>query len=122
MLSRTRQTKKYAEVNANTLDNLLELNGINQVNWIKIDVEGAEFEVLKGATKTLSHENISLLIEIHNVDDSRHYDNVIDFLKHNNYEVAFEESYHDRREGHVIFHKRNNNDNSRNSIGARALI
>ena len=41
--------KKFVEVNANTLDNLLQQNGISHedVNWIKIDVEGAEFEVLK---------------------------------------------------------------------------
>ena len=41
---------KFVEVNANTLDYLLQLNQIREeeVNWIKIDVEGAEFEVLKG--------------------------------------------------------------------------
>ena len=44
--------KKFVEVNANTLDNLLQQNGISHedVNWIKIDVEGAEFEGTKGAT------------------------------------------------------------------------
>src|ERR671921_174036 len=42
---------KFVEVNANTLDYLLQSKGIREeeVNWIKIDVEGAEFEVLKGA-------------------------------------------------------------------------
>ena len=41
---------KFVEVNADTLDSLLLQNKINyeDVNWIKIDVEGAEFEVLKG--------------------------------------------------------------------------
>ena len=49
-----KNTNKFVEVNANTLDNLLsqQQNGINHadINWIKIDVEGAEFEVLKGVT------------------------------------------------------------------------
>src|SRR5436309_15825566 len=45
---------KFIQVNANTLDNLLQQNGIDEVNWIKIDVEGAEYEVLKGATNILS--------------------------------------------------------------------
>jgi FkbM family methyltransferase len=53
--------EKFVEVNANTLDYLLQLNEIRQeeVNWIKIDVEGAEFEVLKGATNVLSIYTIS---------------------------------------------------------------
>src|SRR5215211_4165038 len=56
-------TVKFMEVNANTLDNLLHENGISleEVNWIKIDVEGAELEVVKGATNILSKSmNISL--------------------------------------------------------------
>src|ERR687890_2565039 len=48
---RATNEEKFVEVNANTLDYLLKSKGIKQeeVNWIKIDVEGAEFEVLKGA-------------------------------------------------------------------------
>jgi FkbM family methyltransferase len=110
--SRAKQTEKYVEINADTLDSILELNRISQVNWIKIDVEGAELEVLKGRTKTLSSRNIDLLIEIHNVGDSNHYDNIVDFLKHYNYEIAFEYRYHDSAESHVIFHKKINDSNS----------
>jgi hypothetical protein len=70
---------------------------------------------LKGSTKTLSSENVSLLIEIHNIDDPSHYDNIVDFLKYHNYEITFEQRYEGSGEGHVIFRKKNNlNDNSRN--------
>jgi FkbM family methyltransferase len=48
---------KFVEVNANTLDNLLQQIIIKQVNWIKIDVEGAEFEVLKEAHNLLLNSN-----------------------------------------------------------------
>jgi FkbM family methyltransferase len=112
LLSRAKQTEKYAEINADTLDSILELNRIDQANWIKIDVEGAEFEVLKGATKTLSSGDIALLVEIHNVGDSNHYDNIVDFLKHYNYEIAFEYRYHDSAESHVIFRKKINDSNN----------
>jgi FkbM family methyltransferase len=115
MLTRAAKTKNYVEVNADTLDSILKLNGVNRVNWIKIDVEGAEFEVLKGSTKILSGENISLLIEIHNIEDPRHYDNVVDLLKHDNYEITFEQRYEGSGESHVIFRKKNkDNDNLRN--------
>ena len=41
---------------------------MNKINWIKIDVEGAEFDVLKGAKNVLSKSKIvSLLMEIHNL-------------------------------------------------------
>src|ERR687893_730507 len=67
--------RRFIEVEADTLDNLLKARGINQVNWIKIDVEGAEYEVLKGAREVLSSENVSLLVEIHNIEDPSHYHN-----------------------------------------------
>jgi FkbM family methyltransferase len=107
MLARAAKTNNYVEVNADTLDNILEINEVNRVNWIKIDVEGAEFEVLKGATKTLSNENASLFIEIHNIEDPNHYHNIVNFVKHHNYEMAFEQRYDDSGESHVIFHKKN---------------
>jgi FkbM family methyltransferase len=113
MLARAAKTKNYVEVNADTLDSILKLNEVNQVNWIKIDVEGAEFEVLKGSTKTLSTENVSLLIEIHNIADPRHYDNILDFLKYHNYEITFEQRYDGSGESHVIFRKKNNNNNNK---------
>jgi FkbM family methyltransferase len=112
MLTRATKSEKYVEVEADTLDSILELNAVNQVNWIKIDVEGAEFEVLKGSTKTLSNENVSLFIEIHNIEDPRHYDNVVDFLKYHNYEITFEQRYEDSGESHVIFRKNNNKNNN----------
>ena len=112
MLARAAKTKNYVEVNADTLDSILKLNEVNQVNWIKIDVEGAEFEVLKGSTKTLSTDNVSLFIEIHNIDDPSHYHNIIDFLKYRNYEITFEQRYEGSGESHVIFRKKNNDDNN----------
>jgi FkbM family methyltransferase len=116
MLARAAKTKNYVEVNADTLDSILKLNEVNQVNWIKIDVEGAEFEVLKGSTKTLSGENVSLFIEIHNIDDPSHYDNIVDFLKYHNYEITFEQRYDDSSESHVIFRKKNSNNNNNNKL------
>jgi FkbM family methyltransferase len=41
------------EVQTESLDNLLEENSIDRVDVIKVDVEGAEELVLRGATRTL---------------------------------------------------------------------
>jgi FkbM family methyltransferase len=98
---------KFVQVNANTLDQLLlQQNGINEVNWIKIDVEGAEFEVLKGATDTLSKsKDISLLIEIHTLQDGTNsYKQIIEFLRLYNFKIEFEKIY-ESGEKYIIVRK-----------------
>jgi FkbM family methyltransferase len=97
---------KYLEVNADTLDNLLQQNGIGQVNWIKIDVEGAELEVLKGAINILSKsKDIALLIEVHNLHGGTNlYTPIRDVLNSYNFEIEYEKT-HQGGEKHVIVRK-----------------
>jgi FkbM family methyltransferase len=104
MSNRTGNEDKFVEVNANTLDYLLQLNQIReeQVNWIKIDVEGAEFEVLKGATNVLSKsKDIALLIEVHGPDN---YRPVVEFLNLYNFKIEFEKN-HESGDKHIILRK-----------------
>jgi FkbM family methyltransferase len=90
---------KFVEVGANTLDYLLQLKGITDVNWVKIDVEGAEFEVLKGAHNVLSNsKDISLLIEVHGKDT---YEPIIESLRSYNFKIDFEKTY-ENGEKHII--------------------
>ncbi|WP_415280892.1 FkbM family methyltransferase [Candidatus Nitrososphaera sp. FF02] len=94
--------QKYASVKADTLDNLLSSAGIESVNWIKIDVEGAELEVLKGACDTLRRNNdITLLIEVHGQET---YEPVLALLKLHDFELEFEKTY-DNGEKHLIANK-----------------
>jgi FkbM family methyltransferase len=106
--SRATDEEKFVEVNANTLDNLLQQGGISdaEVNWIKIDVEGAELEVLKGAHDTMSNsKNITFLIEVHNVEDGKNlYRPIMDLMEKHNFKVEFENTY-DNGEKHIILHK-----------------
>jgi FkbM family methyltransferase len=94
--------QKYIEVEADTLDNLLKSRGITTVNWIKIDVEGAEYEVLNGAREILSTNNpISILVEVHGKDT---YGPTIELLRSNNFNIEFERTY-DNGEKHVLARK-----------------
>jgi FkbM family methyltransferase len=108
MVNRGKHQGKFIEVNGNTLDNLLKQNEINfaNINWIKIDVEGAEFEVLKGAQNVLSKSNdIAILIEIHNSQNGTNlYRPIIEFLKMYNFKIEYEK-IHDGGERHVIVRK-----------------
>jgi FkbM family methyltransferase len=109
MVGRARaEEDKFVTVNANTLDNLLQQNGISHedINWIKIDVEGAEFEVLKGATSILSKsKDIALLIEIHNLPGGTNfYAPIVEFLSSFNFKIEFENIY-EGGERHIILRK-----------------
>jgi FkbM family methyltransferase len=94
--------RSYIEVEADTLDNLLKIRGVRQVNWIKIDVEGAEYEVLKGAEEVLSaNKRISILVEVHGKDT---YGPTIELLRSNNFDIEFEKTY-ESGDKHVLARK-----------------
>jgi FkbM family methyltransferase len=107
--NRAKTDEKFIEVNANTLDYMLQQNGISHadIDWIKIDVEGAEFEVLTGATNVLSEsKDIALLIEVHNLNDGTNlYRKIAEFLGScYNFKIEFEK-IHDGGERHIIVRK-----------------
>lgn len=54
----------HLDVKARALDNLLEEMKVERVEWIKIDVEGSEYEVLRGLVKTLEEHSPKLIVEI----------------------------------------------------------
>ncbi len=56
----------FIDVPTDTLDNLVYgPKGLRKPSYIKIDVEGAEFDVLKGARKLLQEERPILLLSTH---------------------------------------------------------
>ncbi len=98
-------TENFLEIDATTLDCLLVTQGITEVNWIKIDVEGAELEVLKGAAITLSEsKDIALLIEVHNVNNMDLYSAIVKLLRSYGFDIKFERRYANG-ERHVLFRK-----------------
>jgi FkbM family methyltransferase len=105
-----KRDEKFVEVTANTLDKLLQsngikTNGISAVNWIKIDVEGAEFEVLKGAHNVLSDsKDIAILIELHG-SPYEYRPKIEEFIKLYNLKIEFERSYQENGSMHIIVKK-----------------
>jgi FkbM family methyltransferase len=55
-----------------SLDNYLERSGIQKVNFMKCDVDGAEVPFLRGARKTLSSKKPIVLIEVSNWAQEAH--------------------------------------------------
>ena len=52
-------------VRAVTVDSLVRDLGLRSLNWIKMDIEGAEIEAIRAAAKTLDQFRPVLFIEIH---------------------------------------------------------
>jgi FkbM family methyltransferase len=72
-------------VRTTTIDDLVSGFGLARLDWIKIDVEGAEVDVLKGAVATLRRFRPSLFVEIHDTVSG-----VRDFLSQNGYSIERE--------------------------------
>jgi len=79
----TRKTKSI-KVPITTLDRLVTELGIEHVDFVKIDVEGAEYDVLKGAENTLKSNDIRLSMETHGKAVRR---KVIDLLERLRYDI-----------------------------------
>jgi FkbM family methyltransferase len=74
-------------VEAVTLDEYVELNGIAKIDFLKIDVEGAEASVLEGATNVLERDRPTLLIEMHELDRFKDQHPAILKLRDHNYQL-----------------------------------
>lgn len=60
--------KKFAPVRyvpVDTLERIIKQKGIEKIDLIKIDVEGAELDVLKGSYNILKNDKPILLVEVH---------------------------------------------------------
>lgn len=64
-----------------SLDSFLATRpGIDHIDWIKMDIEGAEYEALKGAEQCIRKYRPRLLIECHRFHDAQIEQKCADFL------------------------------------------
>jgi FkbM family methyltransferase len=89
-------------IEVTTLD--MEFSDYDRIDFIKVDVEGFEWEVLQGAVDILKKHRPILLIELHtfflknfNVD----YKTVIDFLEQKGYEISYYSFLEETRMGRL---------------------
>ncbi|MEM1981923.1 MAG: FkbM family methyltransferase [Candidatus Hadarchaeales archaeon] len=82
-------------VEADTLDNILSEIGLTKVNFLKIDVEGAEKEVLEGAEKTLNSPNIKVSVAAYHSlpNGEREFDFILSFFESRNFKVRTDGGY-----------------------------
>jgi FkbM family methyltransferase len=99
--SSTAQTQIYNIVPVTTVDNFVENNNIvNKIGFIKIDVEGAEHEVLQGSIKLLRETRPLILCELHGEEIGNR---VCDFLNDQNYQYELVEYINDHYRNIIAF-------------------
>lgn len=80
----------FVEIPITTLD--IEFAQINKIDFIKIDVEGYEVNVLNGARKIIAKYKPSILIEVHPVfleNYNHHQNEVIRFFEEQQYNIKY---------------------------------
>lgn len=76
---------KKIKVKVTTIDEFVKLKNLEKLDFIKIDVEGAELDVLKGAEKTLKLLKPKLLLATHDCHIDGIKQKCLDFLTQLNY-------------------------------------
>jgi FkbM family methyltransferase len=99
IISGNQLDKKYSiQIESDTLDNILDKD---KADFIKIDIEGAEVEALKGAQKTLKSLR-KIIVEIH----ENNFDKIKKILEENGFETETIINKLEKTEGFVIGTKR----------------
>ena len=79
--------RSHYKVSTNSLDSIVEETGITP-DFIKVDVEGAEVDVLKGAVNTVRKAKCKFLVEVHSGEELSIQENtsmILDWCKENEY-------------------------------------
>lgn len=84
----SKKTEKTIEVPTVSIDDLISKKIILPPNYIKIDVEGAELNVLNGAKKTLSEFKPKIFLATHDDFKPNIHSNCVEFLKSCDYKIV----------------------------------
>lgn len=83
----------FVIIEVDTLDNILRELGIKKVDFVKMDIEGAEIQALKGMQEVLQSSDVKLAIEAdHEINGEKTVQTVISLLRQMQFEVHEENS------------------------------
>jgi FkbM family methyltransferase len=80
------------EINVITVDGFVEEMKIDKINFLKIDAEGAELDVMKGAIKTFQHHRPITILAIHPdpiLAKGDRLEDIYDLLLQLNYNISY---------------------------------
>ena len=96
LFQKTEGFKQY-KVKTITIDKFLEIKKIKFVDILKVDIDGSEYEFLKGAKKTLAKNKVKIII-LEIMDKKKNFKHkekkIINFLKKNKYTMLRKEKFY----------------------------
>mgnify|MGYP001168166751 FL=1 len=85
---RTDETTESEKVDSFSLGDFVKKNKIEKIDFLKIDCEGAEFEILLNLDKELMKNINRISAEVHENSNTDSIDKLVDFLSKNNFGVS----------------------------------
>jgi FkbM family methyltransferase len=90
IISQVNKSKVF-KIKTTTIDNIFKKLRLNNVSFIKMDIEGAEIEALNGATRALRHTKNLAIASYHIVNGEKTCFAVERILNRNNFKVRTED-------------------------------
>ena len=84
---KTDNTTESKKVDSFSLEDFVENNKIEKINFLKLDCEGAEFEILLNTNKELIKKINKISAEIHENYNTSSLEELVEFLEKNNFKV-----------------------------------
>ena len=77
-----------------TLENYCEVNKIGKINLLKLDCEGAEYDIFNSLSESFLKNNIEKIsMEYHDVINEHKHEEIVNLLKNNNFRVEINNGY-----------------------------
>ena len=87
-----KQTNNVEIVNCITFEKFIQENKIEHINFLKIDIEGSEYEMFNTIDENYLRNNIDTIFLEYHIIDNYNIDDIISKLIKNNYECIMTES------------------------------
>jgi len=87
-----KETSEWESVNTLTMKDFFERNKIEKCDLLKMDVEGAEYKILKSTPKEIFKKIQNIFIEIHDVEGENRQE-LIEFIKSQGYDIKIKDDF-----------------------------
>ncbi len=95
LISQINDQSKGVEICSYTLDNFVKENEISKINFLKVNIEGAEYEMVDGMQESIKIiENLAISCHdfLSNSEDEKIKNKIVNFLLKNNFEIYSRET------------------------------